>query len=172
MRITFLIFLLSFLAISSAAQESKCSLELSNAPTLLGLRLEMSPDEVRGVFGGKLKIKVKKEGTFFQNYIEKKPPPSLPNVRALYLRFFDRKLYQIEIFYELQNKRQTLEEFITEFSARLNLPTDLWTKKHGTAEINCAAFSLTADNVLNPRIELTDKPIRTRFEDSQKKNKK
>ncbi len=167
MKITFF---LIFLFISNVtAQTRNCDSAISDAPTLLGLRLGMSPQETRDVFGGNLKIKVKKEGTFFQNYIEKKPPPFLPNVRALYLRFFERKLYQIEIFYALQTKRQTLEEFTAGLSNKYNLSPDLWAKKYGTAEINCTAFSLVADNVLNPRIQLTDESIRARFEASQAK---
>ena len=163
-------FFLIFLFIPNVAVQTRnCDSAITDAPSLLGLRLGMSPQEARNVFGGKLKIKVKKEGTFFQNYIEKKPPPFLPNVRALYLRFYERKLYQIEIFYAPQSERRTLEEFTAELSNKYNLPPDLWAQKYGTAEINCTAFSLVADNVLNPRIQLTDEPIRTRFEASQAK---
>ncbi|MGI8641014.1 MAG: hypothetical protein ACR2MG_13855 [Pyrinomonadaceae bacterium] len=170
------IFLIIVMLVSSAskaaAQIEKCTPALSNAPTLLNLRLGMSPKEARNVFGGKLKIKVKKEGSFFQNYIEKKPPPFLPNIRALYLRFFEAKLYQIEIFYELQNQKTTLEEFTDQLSAQLNLPPNLWTTEYGKAKLDCTVFSLVADNVLNPRVELTDEIIRARFEAAQaNKNK-
>lgn len=164
-----IILLTIILLVSSAsAQTGNCSLEIVDAPTLLRLRLGMSPDEAKSIFGGKLKIKVKKEGTFFQNYIDKKSPPFLPDVRALYLRFFEAKLYQIEIFYKPQIKNQTLAEFIERLDTRLNLPPDLWTNEYGQATLNCNTFSLVADNVLNPRIELTDEAIRARFEESQK----
>ncbi len=163
---------LIFLFVSNvAAQTQNCDLPILDAPKLLGLRLGMSPREAKNVFGGKLKIKVKKEGTFFQNYIEKKPPPFLLNVRALYLRFFEAKLYQIEIFYAPQNKRKTLAEFIGQLDVKLNLP-NLWENEYGQAELNCKTFSLIADNVLNPRIQLTDEAIFSRFEISQaNKNK-
>ncbi len=157
-------FFLIFLFVSNAAaQTQNCDLAITDAPALLGLRLGMSPPEVKSVFGGKLKVKVKKEGTFFQNYIDKNPPPFLPNVRALYLRFFDAKLYQIEIFYKPQTERQTLAEFVERLDTKLNIP-NLWTSEYGIATLNCNNFSIIADNVLNPRVQLTDEAIRARFE--------
>ncbi len=173
MKIIFLtIILFVSTASNAAAQTEKCDLPLNAAPVLLNLKLGMSPTETRAAFGGKLKVKVKKEGTFFQNYIDKKPPPFLQGVRALYLRFFERKLYQIEIFYEPQNKLQTLSEFISQLSSQLNLPPNLWTTQYGKAAINCTDFSIVADNVLNPRVELTDEAIRARFEAAQESKKK
>lgn len=154
-----LIFLVG--SIPCAAQEI-C--DLSNAP-LLGLRLGMSPEQARGVFGRDLKVKVKKKGqrTFFQNFIKKPAPDSLSGVRAIYLRFFDGRLYQIEIFYENHADAQTLENFTGNFSARTNLPA--WKIENGRAEITCGEFSIIADRVLNPRIELTDETIRARVEE-------
>lgn len=163
------IFLIIILLVSSAsAQTENCNLAIADAPTLLGLRLGMSPNEAKNAFGGKLKIKVKKKGTFFQNYIDKKSPPFLPDVRALYLRFFEAKLYQIEIFYKPQLKNQTLAEFTERLDTRLNLPPDLWINEYGQATLNCDSFSLVADTVLNPRVQLTDEAIRARFDESQK----
>ncbi len=164
--------MLSVLVIPCAAQET-CGLRLTDSPTFFGLRLEMTPAQVKSVFGKSLKLKVKREGTFFQNFIKKPPPAFLPNVRALYLRFFDRKLYQIEVFYESKIEKQTLEEFVNDLSANLNLPKNLWETVNGKSKLDCAGFSLVADNVLNPRTELTDEAARLRFEESQKqKNKK
>ncbi|MGI8883405.1 MAG: hypothetical protein ACR2IA_04070 [Pyrinomonadaceae bacterium] len=173
MKIVFsTIILLVLLAANIAAQTEKCDLTLKDAPNLLNIRLEMSPQETQEAFGGKLKVKVKKEGTFFQNYIDKKPPSFLPNVRAVYLRFFDRKLYQIEIFYQPQTERRTLAEFTEQLSAQLNLPANLWTTEYGKASLVCADFSLVADNVLNPRVQLTDEAIRARFDAAQESKKR
>ncbi|MEO8072382.1 MAG: hypothetical protein ABI686_03955 [Acidobacteriota bacterium] len=164
-----IVFLIIFLFVSNAsAQLQNCNLPITDAPTLLGLRLGMSPKEAKNVFGGKLKIKVKKEGTFFQNYIDKKPPSFLPNVRAVYLRFFEAKLYQIEVFYNPQTERKTLAEFVERLDKKLNIP-NLWTSEYGIATLNCNDFSIIADNVLNPRVQLTDEVIRTRFEAAQNK---
>ncbi|MDQ6786357.1 MAG: hypothetical protein M3033_06005 [Acidobacteriota bacterium] len=167
-----LLLLLSVLAISCDAQET-CSLGLTDSPAFFNLKLGMTPAQVKSVFGKTLKLKVKREGTFFQNFITKPPPIFLPNVRALYLRFFDGKLYQIEVFYEAKNEKQTLEEFVNVLSANLNLPQRFWENENGKFKLNCNGFSLVADNVLNPRTELTDEAARLRFEESQKpKNKK
>lgn len=165
MKTAFLIIIFFFS--SASAQPPDCRFTVADAPNFLGLRLGMSPKEAKSVFGGKLKIKVKREGTFFQNYIDKEPPSFLPNVRALYLRFFDAKLYQIEIFYKPQPTKQTLTEFISRLDTRLNLPPDLWVNEYGQAALNCDGFSLVADNVLNPRVELTDEILRARFQASQ-----
>jgi hypothetical protein len=171
MKPVFLLLLFLFLTAAGAAQEV-CVMDSKTAPVLLNLKLQMSPEQVQSVLGSDLKIKIKGNGerTFFQNFIEKKAP-NLPAVRALYLRFFDRKLYQIEIFYENRNDWQTLADFTAHVSENLNLPASSWQTAKGRSEIKCAAISLVADNVLNPRIEITDETIRAQVEAiRQKKN--
>lgn len=108
----------------------------------------------------------------FQNFIDKPPPAFLPNVRALYLRFFDRKLYQIEIFYEDRNEQQTAAQFVDVLSKDFNLPQQLWANKYEKYKLNCNGFSLVADKVLNPHVELTDEATRARFEEDQKSKKR
>ena len=160
--------------LSHAAQE-KCQLKAKTAPILLNLQLGMSPEETQNIFGKDLKIKIKKNGerTFFQNFIKKPAPPSLKGVRALYLRFFDRRLYQIEIFYEPRNDLKSLENLTDALSAQLNLPLSEWRIKYERAEINYAdEISLVADYVLNPRIELTNETTRAAVENAREKAKK
>lgn len=154
---------------TTAAQTENCRLTLSEAPVLRSFRLGMSPAEARAVSGDKLKIKIKREGSFFGYFVEERTPDFLSGVRALYLRFFDAKLFQIEIFYEPAATAQTLDEFIAQMSSRTNLPPDLWTRKHSQAVASCNGFSLVADNVLNPRVELTDEAARVLFEAAQNK---
>lgn len=168
--------MLLFLAVPVAAREI-CDLRLNDAPTFFGLQLGMTPTEVKSVFGKSLKLKIRKEGSFFQNFIKKTPPAFLPDVRALYLRFFDYKLYQIEIFYEGENRtagydKPGLAEFVRILSANKNLPDAFRENKKAQLELNCAEFSLVADNVLNPRIELTDEATRARFEESERRKKR
>lgn len=169
MKLMVLILLFVVLNVVGAAQET-CILESKTAPVLLNLRLQMLPEQVQNILGRDLKIKIKKSGerTFFQNFIEKKAPPALPGVRALYLRFFDRKLYQIEIFYENRNDWQPLEQFNSYVSSDLNLPASSWQSAKGRSEIKCAAITLVTDNVLNPRIEITDEATRARVEELRK----
>jgi hypothetical protein len=166
--IFFITILLASVAVSRAQTEN-CRLSLSDAPALRGFRLGMSPDEARNVSGGKLKIKIKREGSFFGYFIEERPPAFLRDVRALYLRFFDAKLFQIEIFYEPSASTQTLDEFTAQISAQTNLPAELWTGGQNRAAVTCDEFSIVADNILNPRVELTDEKTRVLFDAAQSK---
>ena len=126
MKKAFLLLLLVLLVLRCAAQET-CNLESKDAPTFFGFRLGMTQQETQIVFGKDVKFKVKKSGkrSFFQNFIEKPPPDFLTGVRALYLRFDKNMLYQIEIFYEEKDDRQTLEEFIGELSKAHKLSESL-----------------------------------------------
>ncbi|HEX8196138.1 MAG TPA: hypothetical protein VF571_08120 [Pyrinomonadaceae bacterium] len=152
-----------------------CDLKSNEAPALFNLRLGMSPEDVQAVFGRNLKIKIKKNGNkvFFQNFIEKPAPPILNGVRALYLRFFDRRLYAIEIFLEDRPEIKTLEDFTDYLSATLRLPNS-WREERSKQTINCADFSVFADKILNPRVELIDNAIAAKAEEflleQQKKN--
>lgn len=162
------VFILFVLVVVGAAQEpaAACELEAKTAPFLLNLRLGMTPEQARGLFGRDLKVKAKKRGdrTFFQNYIKKPAPASLRGVRALYLRFFDGRLYQIEIFYEPQTDLKTLTSVTDALAAQFDLPNIAWKIENNQARIICGAASLVADNILNPRVELTDETIRAEVE--------
>ena len=171
MKINLLFLFLLFFSATLAAQEN-CGLE--EPPALFGLRLRMSPEEVQSVFGKDLKINVKNDGEriIFENFIEKKPPRSLSGVRALYLRFIDRRLYQIEIFYEETGAIKTLQDFTGLMSARLNFPVSSWQEEKGKAIVNCGAYTLAAVKTLNPRIELTDETARAKAEAIREKKSK
>ncbi len=160
-------------AVACAAQET-CELTSKRAPLLLNLQIGMSPEQARNVFGKDLKIKIKKKGerTFFQNYIKKPAPNSLRGVRALYLRFFDRRLYQIEIFYEPRTDLRTLENITGVLSSQLNFPASNWKIENNRSEIICGEISLVADNILNPRIELTNETVRAKIIEAREKDKK
>jgi hypothetical protein len=171
----FLLPLLAAVFCSPYAAQETCSLTLKDAPTLQNLRLGMPPEEVQTVFGRALKIKIKKKGwrVFFQNYIENPAPPVLSGVRALYLRFFEGRLYQIEIFYENRPEIKTIEDFENYLETTLKLP-DLWRDERGRQTIRCVDFSLFADKILNPRVELTDETTRARADEFllEQQNKK
>jgi len=171
MKSVFSILLWLTIFAASIAAQNTCGAELQTAPALLNLKLGMSPAEARNVFGKDLKIKNKRNGeyTFFQNFIERKAPNSLAGVRALYLRFFDGRLYQIEIFYEARDDWQTLADFTSALSAQWSFPVSLWSIEQGKARIDCGEFTLAADNVLNPRIELTNESDRAGVEAERKR---
>ncbi|MCY7345424.1 MAG: hypothetical protein LH614_04315 [Pyrinomonadaceae bacterium] len=167
------VILFSLVFIVAGTAQTNCEFNSKPAPLLLNLQTGMSPEQAQSVFGKALKIKIKKNGerTFFQNYIKKPAPDVLRGVRALYLRFYDRKLYQIEIFYEPRNDLKTLEEVVNALSAQFNLPVADWQIKDNRAQINCGEIALVADYILNPRIELTDEIVRAAIEKSRKKDK-
>src|SRR5258708_1777719 len=111
MKLAVMIAVIFCLYAVSVAQ-APCNISLKDAPAVFGLKLGMSLEQVQAVFGKDLKIKPKKsgEGSFFQNFIDQRAPSSLAGVRALFLRFFKNKVYQIEIFYEDKDKTTKLED--------------------------------------------------------------
>lgn len=163
--------LILFVLILNVGAAAQISCGLTNAPKLLNFNLGMSSAEAQMVVGKDLKIKVKQSGqrTFFQNFIKKPAPNSLGGVRALYLRFLDNRLYQIEVFYEDQSGFQTLADLTRNFSAAANLPAAIWQIKQNRAVIKCGTFRLTADRILNPHFELTDEIARAKVEAMRKK---
>ena len=161
MKTIFLFLLVMFSSVIHCAAQQTCQLDLKNAPSFFNLKLGMTEAEVRGVFGAELKFKPKKKGgerTFFQNFISKPPPVALAGVRALYLRLFNHRIYQIEVFYENRAEWQTLAEFTRALAANKDLSDEFWITNSSNAEIKCVDFTLIADQILNPRIELTDVP--------------
>lgn len=158
MKFSILIFLLLNCIAQIPAQE-KC--DLQNAPALLDLNLKMTTEQARNTNGRKLKIKNENEGeyVFFENYIDKKNKGNLRGLKAIYLRFYENKLYQIELFYKTEYKWRDLSEFIGDYSAQNSFPINLWEIEYGYAKANCNDFSLKADYILNPHIQLTDEEI-------------
>lgn len=168
-----LIILALFLCMIIGTAQTTCDLTSKSSTLLLNLQIGMSPEQAQNVFGKALKIKIKKKGerTFFQNYIKTPAPEPLRGVRALYLRFYDRQLYQFEIFYEPRGDLTTLEDITSMLSAQLNLPAN-WEIKNNHVEIKCAEISLVADNILNPRFEVTNEIIRARIVKLREKEEK
>lgn len=159
-----------FIFVASLAAQENCEIESKTAPLLLNLKTGMSREQTQTIFGRALKIKVKNKGerTFFQNYIKKPAPAELFGVRALYLRFFDGKLYQIEIFYERRENFNSLEEVTNVLATQYTFPVFDWKIEYDRAEILCGETSLIADYILNPRIQLTNETIRAQVEESRK----
>lgn len=165
-----LLIILTLFACNAAAQ-IECDLRTKPAALFFNLQVGFSPAEAQNLIGKSLKIKIKKRGerTIFQNFIKKSAPENLRGVRALYLRFFDLKLYQIEIFYEPRLDLKSLEAVKNELSKQFNVDVSEWQTKNNRTRIECGGVSISADNVLNPRIELTDETIRAQVEESRKK---
>lgn len=163
--------LILILFVGSAAAQTACDLQGKSAALFFNLQVGMSPAEAQQTIGKPLKIKIKKRGerTVFQNFIKSPAPENLRGVRAVYLRFFDLKLYQIEIFYEPRPDLSTLEEIKNAVARQFDVDVSEWQMTNNRARIECGGVSISADNVLNPRIELTDETIRAQVEESRKK---
>src|SRR3954449_12205917 len=104
-KLTLIIVATSFFCVSATSQE-RCQKAVNEAPAIFKLKLGMTFEQMQSILGPAFKFKPKKsgEGSYFANFIDRPSANSLDGVRAAYLRFFDRKLYQIEIFYEDNGK--------------------------------------------------------------------
>lgn len=160
-----------FLMAISFSAHSQDNCFTNSSDIFQNLQLGMTVEEVNKGFNSfKIKIKTGDDYRFFQNYIDKKPPKNLSGVRAIYLRFFEKKLYQIEIFYEENKYPADIKSFTEIVSAKLNLLAD-WKFANHQAVFKCGENLLTIDYQLNPRIELTDETIRQKVADLRKKEK-
>jgi hypothetical protein len=171
MRLTLFILSVLLLSFPAFAQE-ECKLTLAEAPALLNLRLGMTAPEVNAAIGRDLKVKVKPKGerSFFKNYIKKPAKGALTGVRAIYLRFFNGSLYQIELFYQEDYLWPDLGSLLTDYSSSHSFSANYWRVKNGYANARCDGFSLDADHVLGAHIELTDDVVLAEVEESRKKN--
>ncbi len=155
-----IVFCLLTIFVCAARARENCVWTNRTADVSLNLRLGMTTAEVRALVGRDLSVKLRPRGDyrFFQNYINNDPPPRFRGVRALYLRFFEQRLYQIEVFYE-ENFSPSLEDFAGIVARQFNFPVSEWIYENKKAVIRCGEKTLAADYVLNPRIEFTDEAI-------------
>jgi hypothetical protein len=155
------------------ASQETCRKTLQEAPAIFGLKLGMTFDQMQAVLGTAFKFKPKKtgEGSYFQNFIDRPSPPNLPGIRAIYLRFFDHKLYQIEIFYEDKGKEIGLADLLARLSSDAGIAASDWSVNGRKAEINCGEFVIQADVPLNPRLQITDPAAEAEFTKKLKEQK-
>ena len=172
-KLAVLVAALTVLIVSTPAQQP-CSRSLGEAPALVGFRLGMSIEQTQTALGSRFKIPKKKtgEGSLFQNFSGEQPPANLSGVHALFLRFFDFKLFQIEIFYEESAKPNKLVEFTEALSTDFAMPPAAWTIEKGRAVLDCGDFTVTADTLLNPHVELTDDAAYNAFKAKREGEKK
>lgn len=167
MRFVLSILALLIFSVNLVAQE-KCELNVSQSPSLQNLKLGMSPNEASQAIGLKFKIKADGQRSFFQNYINKKAKGKLTGIRALFLRFYNNELYQIEIFYEDDFRWQSLENLTKDYSSNQNFPNEFWEIEYGYAKAVCQNFTLDADFILNPHIQITNDAILKLIEQEKK----
>jgi len=146
-----------------------CSLSLSQAPVIRGIRLGMKPDEWLKLFPGSAqdeKIKAildqpptyprygVKNITFFpsnsQNQFNYLPGEEFSGINSVSLLLFDNQIIGISIFYapypDIDNPWDDVAQLITIFSETFNLPqVSAWNKGVARAELKCAGFELILD---------------------------
>jgi len=156
-----------------AKSQEACQKTLAESPSISGLKLGMSFQDLQATIGSSIKIKPTKsgEGTIFENFFDHSAPSSLAGVRALYVRFFNNRTYQIEVFYEEKAGITKIEDLTAHMSQEFDLPPMAWTAKNGIATMKCGGFSLSADKVLNPHIELTDDAELAAFNEKRRREK-
>lgn len=168
MKFSFLIITVLLFSVNFSAQQ-KCELTLNESPRLQNLKLGMTPQEASIALLTKVKAKREGQSTFFKNYIKKEAKGNLSGTNAFYLRFYEGKLYEIEFFYKKDYRWQTLENFLDDYSAKHNFPREFWQTEYGYASANCEGFSLRADYILNPRIQITESKTAEIVESKQEK---
>lgn len=124
----------------------------------------MTPDEVNAVLSGAARVKVKKDSryTFFKNYLKNNAKGVLSGARAFYIRFYERRVYQIELFYNRGYRWQELKTFVGDYSNSAGIALENFEFKNGYATAECVGFTIKADYILNPHIEITDDVVKER----------
>ena len=145
------------------AQSTSCSLkpdQLANAPELYGVRLGMTPQEVKTPlpliqFGRADPFGVMKT-SFNPHFDPRVDQTAFPDVRTISVDFLDGKLVTLWIGYEATFKWPKLDAFVTNFSKSLGVAAD-WPVKRNGRELTCDGFSLFASIIGGgPSIRITD----------------
>ncbi len=145
------------------AQSTSCPLkpdQLANAPELFGVRLGMTPPEVKTLlplvqFGRPDPFGVMKT-SFNPHFDSRVDKTAFPDVRTISLEFLDGKLVTLWIGYEATFKWPKLDQFVANFSKSLSVPVD-WPVKRNGRELSCDGFSLFASIIGGgPGIRITD----------------
>ncbi len=159
MKFSITVVFLVVLATCSVDIAAQCVVEKDASPALVNVKLGMSPAEVNTALGGAAKVKVKDDAkhSFFKNYLKMgKAKGRLAGAKAFYLRFYEQRLYQAEIFYHAEYRWNDLESFVRDYSAENGFAYENWVFKNGYATAKCKGFTVKADYILNPHLEITD----------------
>jgi hypothetical protein len=166
-QLTLILALLITCSLHPFAQEAKCTLKLSELPSipeLRGFHLGMTLDEVRARLP-KAQIRPADEFGFtafnifpdYETAIDKK---AFENVRSISLEFLDGRATSIWIGYDQSFKWQTVDEFTEGITTALKLP-HAWRTKFRTRVLDCADFTLSVIPVAESQsLKITDDAAR------------
>jgi hypothetical protein len=165
-QLTLVLLLLITCSLQLSAQE-KCSLKLSELPSipeLRGFHLGMTIDEARARLP-KAQIRPADEFGFtafnifpdYETAIDKK---AFEGVRSISLEFLDGRATSIWIGYDQSFKWQTVDEFTEGITTALKLPS-AWRTKFRTRVLDCADFTLSIIPVAqSSSLKITDDAAR------------
>jgi hypothetical protein len=147
-------------AIAAPAQEGRCNLKLTQAPTLRGLRLGMSTEQVRAVFP-KVSIPLADENGSASGFAAFSSEPdanavNFKGVSAIYLSFFDNRLVRFSVQYDGSVQWDSSARFSTKVSESLRLP-DLWVSgSGGSRKLSCDGFEVETNSYNNGSIGMRE----------------
>jgi hypothetical protein len=167
----FIITLMLAFAVAASAQESKCSLKLTELPVvpeLRGFRLGMTIEQVKARLP-KVQVRPADEFGFtslniFPVYEPGIDKQTFEGVRTISLEFLDDHVSSLWIGYDKSFKWQTLDEFTAAMTTALKLP-NAWRTKFRTRLLDCADFTVAVIPVgESPSIKINDETARELLE--------
>lgn len=167
MKFSILLVFLVIVTFAAGNAMSQCLVETDASPRLVNIKLGMTASEANTALGGAAKAKIKDDGkhSFFKNYLKiGKAKGRLAGARAFYMRFYERRVYQTEIFYHSGYRWNDLESFVRDYSNENGFAFENFVFKNGYAKAECVGFSIQADYILNPHIEITDETVVEKME--------
>jgi hypothetical protein len=154
----------------------RCELTLSDAPTVRGIRFEMSKEEAENTLGIKMlnnsTLSEDREIgletlTFFRNLVNKYPT-QLDGLEFIELKFFGNKLYSFVLSFDSASKWENITDFTAWLSTEIKLPQNWRTESSSLARMNCLDFAATANIYFLPEVSLTN--VRTAREIESRRN--
>ncbi len=133
--------LLSF-AIYKTVKKPKCSLTIEQAPSIAGIKLRMSREEVKALFPSYIIPS--------SNEVSIENPSKLPGIEEIMLTFENNRVKRFSVNYQ-DNRWRNLTEFIDDMREKLNLqylaseekePSQFESETVKTRIIHCKDFSV------------------------------
>lgn len=139
-----------FTCIAVVPAQEQCKLNVAQLPTLRGLRLGMTTEQVRSVFPGmqsEAKGDLGQINTSVSRDYSGTNGPIFKDIYGIDFTFFDNKLVDFTIQYDYSVHWDTLESFIAKVSESLRLP-NLWENEGGfSKKLKCDGFIIRANNI-------------------------
>lgn len=157
-------------------KETPCTLALSQAPAVRGIKFGMTRDEIENLLGIRFvgntlstedgEIGLSNVG--FYRVMVNKYPQQIEGVEAIQLRLFQNKVYSFSLSFERSNNWSNTEQFTSFLSENLNLPKNWETAGSSVARMNCQGFRVEANSYFLPEISITNVTMLQEIETKRK----